>query len=224
MSKHRITLKEVKDVLDQDRSISNVMNLKKYIAMFLDQKAVGSKMVQDTVNKLKKLSQGGTRITENVVSQAFKCELDKLLKDTKFWKSMDFVHQLMMTREILSMSVVNRLLQATLTGQIDIEKYVNLAAFEELTEQKELTPGQKWNMKMQEAKRQKKLEREREAQKQQRAQEKAAKQEQIKTQKEEMVKKASEQFGAAWGELAQHMTAEEIAELQEYRNINFGDD
>lgn len=219
MSKQKITLKKVKGVLNHDRSVSKTVNILKYVAMFLDQREIGPKLVKNTIDKLKELSKEGMRITENVVAQTFTNELHKLLKGTKFWDNLTFTQKLTTAKQILYMSATNRLLQMALTQRININDFVDEIGFEELTNIKELTPGQIWNLKMQEAKRKKKLERELEAKKTEEIKEK----EEAKAQSETMVEAVEieevESTGDMWDDLRQYMTEEEIQELKELNDL-----
>lgn len=231
MNKEKITLKQVKAALNHDRSVSRTVNILKYISNFLDQREIGPALVEDTFNKIEGLVKKGSKINENVIAQAFKCELDKLLKGTKFWDKMDFVRQLTATQQILGMSATNALLYKTMTKQIDVTKYVDRAGFQELTEIQQLTPGQIWNLKMREAKKRKQKERELKAKQEAQAAAAAEKVEEVKVEqsKEQVVEEKNETkeeyiartYGEAWVELSKHMSEEELIELIEMSEVEF---
>lgn len=209
MSRKKIVLSQVKDVLNYDRSVSRTANILKYIALFLDQREIGPKLVQNTLQRLKSLKDKKITVNENIIVQAFKCELDKLLKGTKYWDALGFVQQLTAVKQILSMSAVNKLLYGVITKQVDIKDYVDEEGFLEFTKIIELTKGQLWNLKMKEAKKRKAEER------------KLAAKAKEEAKVEEKVKDVKNSVEDAFSFLSEYLTEEEIAEIRELNELKF---
>lgn len=216
MSREKVSLKSVKDKLNYDRSAQSQANLLKYIAMFLDQREIGPVLAQNISNRLRDVAIKGTKINEVVITAAIIVEFNHLFKGTKFWDELPKQNKPILVQQVLAMSAFNTLLSQVLTKQINLADLIDEQGFEDLTGITKLTEGQKWNLKMQEAKRRKAL-----------AKKKAEQSEIVAPiQKEAAPQPIETKAGVeevkvhnAFDSLAQYMTEEEIKELKELNNV-----
>lgn len=216
MSREKVSLNSVKDKLNYDRSAQSQANLLKYIAMFLDQREIGPVLAQNISNRLRDVAIKGTKINEVVITAAIIVEFNHLFKGTKFWDELPKQNKPILVQQVLAMSAFNTLLIQVLTKQINLTDLIDEQGFEDLTGITKLTEGQKWNLKMQEAKRRKAL-----------AKKKAEQSEvvapiQNKTAPQPIETKAGVEevkVHNAFDSLAQYMTEEEIKELKELNNL-----
>ena len=216
MSREKVSLNSVKDKLNYDRSAQSQANLLKYIAMFLDQREIGPVLAQNISNRLRNVAIKGTKINEVVITAAIIVEFNHLFKGTKFWDELPKQNKPILVQQVLAMSAFNTLLSQALTKQINLTDLIDEQGFEDLTGITKLTEGQKWNLKMQEAKRRKALAKKKAEQSEVVApiQNKTAPQPiEIKAGVEEV------KVHNAFDSLAQYMTEEEIKELKELNNL-----
>lgn len=216
MSREKVSLNSVKDKLNYNRSAQSQANLLKYIAMFLDQREIGPVLAQNISNRLRDVAIKGTKINEVVITAAIIVEFNHLFKGTKFWDELPKQNKPILVQQVLAMSAFNTLLSQALTKQINLTDLIDEQGFEDLTGITKLTEGQKWNLKMQEAKRRKALAKKKAEQSEVVApiQNKTAPQPiEIKVGVEEV------KVHNAFDSLAQYMTEEEIKELKELNNL-----
>lgn len=216
MSREKVSLNSVKDKLNYNRSAQSQANLLKYIAMFLDQREIGPVLAQNISNRLRDVAIKGTKINEVVITAAIIVEFNHLFKGTKFWDELPKQNKPILVQQVLAMSTFNTLLSQALTKQINLTDLIDEQGFEDLTGITKLTEGQKWNLKMQEAKRRKALAKKKAEQSEVVApiQNKTAPQPiEIKVGVEEV------KVHNAFDSLAQYMTEEEIKELKELNNL-----